>query len=234
MKSHTLFTSIYSVCSPTFPFYPSSFQQWLKSWMYWHVSSHHPTTCEQDRGEFRWESVCWGVKDPLSPKPSPVHPTESPDGVIQPSWSPANSYSHKHTQLHTHKALGEKVTDILFPLLSHHSEAALEERHKEEVWRGSSADLNPQGKVTFAWLKARISDRSTEEDTGKRKDSGLFKTWALFSHLLGFKFLIGTKMFGVSSLQSNNQQCWSNCKIILRGYCPTSQCLYLILYRKCL
>lgn len=101
MKSHTLFTSIYSVCSPTFPFYPSSLQQWLKSWMYWHVSSHHPTTCEEDRGEFRWESVCWGVKDPLSPKPSPVHPTESPDGVIQPSWSPANSYSHKHTQLHT-------------------------------------------------------------------------------------------------------------------------------------
>lgn len=45
-----------------------------------------------------WESVCWGVKDPLSPKPSPVHPTESPDGVIQPSWSLANSYSQTDTQ----------------------------------------------------------------------------------------------------------------------------------------
>lgn len=113
MRPHTLFTSISSVCSSTFSFHLSSLQQWLKSWMYWHVSSHHPTTCEEDRGEFRWESVCWGVKDPLSPKPSPVHPTESPDGVIQPSWSLANSYSHKHMQLHTLKALEERVTDIL-------------------------------------------------------------------------------------------------------------------------
>lgn len=50
-----------------------------------------------------WESVCWGVKGPLSPKPSPVHPAESPDGVIQPSWSLANSYSHTdtHTQMHS-------------------------------------------------------------------------------------------------------------------------------------
>lgn len=37
------------------------------------------------------KSVCWGVKDPLSPEPSPAHPVESPDGVIQSSWSSANS-----------------------------------------------------------------------------------------------------------------------------------------------
>lgn len=117
------------------------------------------------RRVYRPESVCRGVKDPLSPKPSPVRPTESPDGVIQPSWSPANSYSHSHTQIHTlWKPLKEKV--ILSPLLSHHSEAALEGWQGEEVLRGSTVVINPQGKVTFTWLEASRRDTKTEEGTG--------------------------------------------------------------------
>lgn len=52
MHSQTFFTFMYLVSSPTFPLAPSSsLQQWLKSWMYWHVSFHHPTICEEDRGE---------------------------------------------------------------------------------------------------------------------------------------------------------------------------------------
>lgn len=99
------FTFIFSIFSPVFPFTPSRLQQWLKL-LDVLVCPHppHPTTtvCEEDRG---WlceaERVCWGIKDPLSPKPSSVHPTESPDGVIQPSWSLESTYSFAHAHTHT-------------------------------------------------------------------------------------------------------------------------------------
>lgn len=149
--------SLSSTLSPsTLPLTPSSsFQQWLKSWMYWH-SFCYPTICEEDRGE-SWESGWWGVKDPLCSKPSLVHPMESLYGVIQPFWSLANSCSHTDT---FNKV--QKVPHILFPLLSHHNKASLEMWQEEEVHRGNSVVWNPLGKVTFACRK----DSRTDDGTG--------------------------------------------------------------------
>lgn len=93
MHSQTFFTFIYSVSSPASPlcslFFSPAVAEILDVLACLLSSPHRQWG--GSRRVYRPRRVCWGVKDPLSPKPSPVHPTESPDGVIQSSWSLANS-----------------------------------------------------------------------------------------------------------------------------------------------
>ncbi len=121
-----------------------------------------------EEGVQTWESVCWGVKDPLSPKPSPVHPTESPDGVIQPSWSLANSYSHSYTDTHTQRGTQREshrhpLPSLKSPQQGHAGRSVGEKRCRG----GNSVVFSPQGKVTFAWVEACRSDTRTAEGTGQ-------------------------------------------------------------------
>lgn len=100
------------------PFAPSpSFQQWLKSWMYWHVSFHHANAGEE-RGERSGRGECvLRRKGPSQPRakpcPSSGEPRRCDSVLLKPGQllvTLVHRCTHSEEVTHTSSALAKVAT----------------------------------------------------------------------------------------------------------------------------
>lgn len=102
----------------SFLFAPSpSFQQWLKSWMYWHVSFHHANAGEQRGERSGWAECVLRRKGPSQPRakpcPSSGEPRRCDSVLLKPGQllvTLAHRCTHSKEVTHTSSALSKVTT----------------------------------------------------------------------------------------------------------------------------